>query len=364
MIDVQGIHWDHDQDRSDFRSNRNLRYFASSPVKLSTDGKSVKNTQEIYKKFKLKKENLKIPHFQLNNLLCASSKQDIYYYSNDAVKHYCRITDQTQEIFKMRATTLNAEPGLVVGGGLVGDFKCVVSSDMGYTEYGCVISAEENGIINHIDLQNIRSGIKSAIVSCNDEKLRFFNLESNQIIKEFKYPWAINCSSLSPDKRLISIVGDSVDNLILNADSGQVLLNTRNHSDYCFTTLWSPDSKYLVTGSLDTTACIYDVRNFQKPLIKVSSAMSPIQSCRFSSNGSLLLLSEMVDYIHILPMHQSFSQEAQHVYGQTIDFFGDISGISFSPCDEFLYIGVDESTFGAILELELNLLPDDEFMAC
>jgi len=143
-----------------------------------------------------------------------------------------------------------------------------------------------------------------------------------------------------------------LNNLIVNADSGQILSTTRNHSDYCFTTVWSPDSKYLVTGSLDASACIYDVRNFNTPLVRVISEISSMQSSVFSSCGSFLILSEMVDYVHILPMRQSFS--APVVTGQTIDFFGDVSGISLSPCDALLYVGVDERTFGAILEFELQ----------
>ena len=164
----------------------------------------------------------------------------------------------------------------------------------------------------------------------------------------------LKCSSLSPDKRLLSVVGDDLESLIVSADSGKTIFTLSSHTDFSFSTSWSPDGNYLTTGSQDHTLSIYDVRNFKVPLIQLASNIASVQSSRFNSSGSILVLAEMVDYVHIIDMKQSFSSDVD-VSCQTLDFFGEISGISLSPCDTFLFVGVDERTFGAIVEFQLDL---------
>ncbi len=127
------------------------------------------------------------------------------------------------------------------------------------------------------------------------------------------------------------------------------------HSDYSFATAWSPCGRFVVTGNQDLTTRIYDARKWSEPLCILASELAAIRSCQFNSSGSYLALAESVDYVHLVDM-LTLSQEPQ---GQTIDFFGEVAGIAWSPDDSFFYIGTSDATYGSVLEFESSCRGDD-----
>lgn len=50
------------------------------------------------------------------------------------------------------------------------------------------------------------------------------------------------------------------------------------------------------------------------------------------------------DFVHVYDAKSGYEKE------QEIDFFGEISGMSFSPDTESLFIGVWDRTYGSLLE--------------
>ena len=54
--------------------------------------------------------------------------------------------------------------------------------------------------------------------------------------------------------------------------------------------------------------------------------------------------AEPADFVHVYDVSKGYETE------QEIDFFGEISGISFSPDTEALFIGVWDRTYGSLLE--------------
>ena len=85
------------------------------------------------------------------------------------------------------------------------------------------------------------------------------------------------------------------------------------HLDFSFASAWHPDGRIFATGNQDKTCRVWDVRN----------------------------LSKSVD---VLKGKNGFEKE------QEIDFFGEISGVSFSPDTESLFIGVWDRTYGSLLQ--------------
>lgn len=74
--------------------------------------------------------------------------------------------------------------------------------------------------------------------------------------------------------------------------------------------------------------------------------MGAIRSLRYTNDGRFLAMAEPADFVHI------FDTESDYRRSQVIDFFGEISGISFTPDDEYLYIGNADRALGGLLEFE------------
>lgn len=72
--------------------------------------------------------------------------------------------------------------------------------------------------------------------------------------------------------------------------------------------------------------------------------MGTIRGVKFTSDGRFLALAEPADFVHII------DAQSGYVKAQEIDIFGEIAGISFSPDDEALFVGVADRTYGSLLE--------------
>jgi hypothetical protein len=55
-------------------------------------------------------------------------------------------------------------------------------------------------------------------------------------------------------------------------------------------------------------------------------------------------MAEPADFVHIFDVGSGYRRK------QVVDFFGEISGISFSPDTEALFIGVHDRTYSSLLQ--------------
>jgi len=57
-----------------------------------------------------------------------------------------------------------------------------------------------------------------------------------------------------------------------------------------------------------------------------------------------MVVAEPADFVHV------YSTTANYEKSQEIDFFGEISGVSVSPDDECMYIGIWDRTYASLLQ--------------
>lgn len=88
---------------------------------------------------------------------------------------------------------------------------------------------------------------------------------------------------------------------------------------------------------LDCTTRIYDIRYPNDAFAVIKGELGAIRALDFSDDGSYLAMAEPADFVHIVDL-SSYTDypfknlEKPEILGlQTIDFFGEISGIGFSP---------------------------------
>lgn len=116
------------------------------------------------------------------------------------------------------------------------------------------------------------------------------------------------------------------------------------HVDYSFASAWHPDGVTFATGNQDKTCRIWDLRNLSKSVTSLKGKLGAIRSIRYTSDGRFMAMAEPADFVHVFDVKNGYEEE------QIIDFFGEISGISFSPDTESLFIGVWDRTYGSLLE--------------
>ncbi|XP_078433930.1 putative WD repeat-containing protein C2A9.03 [Wolffia australiana] len=368
--DIQGIQWDklkisrQDYRRTRVESYKNYENVQSSGELADKECKQVEPTGSYYD-FQYNSRRVKptILHFQLRNLVWATSKHDVYLISNNAVVHWSAISHDLSEVLnfcghvapcekhqgslmegfsRTQVSTLAVRDNLLVAGGFQGEliFKRL---DRPGVSFCSRMTLEDNAITNAIEIYANSSGSPCVMASNNDGGLRQYDAEKYQLLNHFRFPWPVNHTSISPDGRLVTVVGDHCEGLLVDSRDGKVVSRLVGHRDFSFSSAWHPGGVTFATGNQDKTCRVWDTRNLSSAVSALKGNLGAIRSIRYSSDGQFLMMAEPADFVHIYSTKQNYERR------QEIDFFGEISGFALSPDDESLFVGVWDRIYASLI---------------
>ncbi|KAH1208819.1 putative WD repeat-containing protein C2A9.03 [Glycine max] len=350
--DIQGIPWDRlSISREKYRQTRLDQYknYENIPQSGEMSEKECKATDKggKYYDFWQNTRSVKstILHFQLRNLVWSTSKHDVYLVSNYSIVHWSSLTSKRSEVLNVSGHVAPCEkhPGSLLEG-----FTQTQISTLAVRDNLLIAGGFQGELICKGFLLMIDKSISGAVhfmASNNDSGVRDFDMERFQLSKHFCFPWPVNHTSLSPDGKLVVIVGDYPEGLLVDSQTGKTITPFRGHLDFSFASAWHPDGHIFATGNQDKTCRVWDVRNLSKSVAVLKGNLGAIRSIRFTSDGQFMAMAEPADFVHVYDAKHGFEKE------QEIDFFGEISGVSFSPDTESLFIGVWDRTYGSLLQL-------------
>ncbi|XAR48572.1 hypothetical protein NMG60_11031438 [Bertholletia excelsa] len=369
--DIQGIPWERlNFTRDKYRETRLKQYknyesLSHSREELEKECKEVEKSHSFYDfQFNTRLVQSTIVHFQLRNLLSTTSKHDVYLMQNYSVMHWSSLLRRGKEVLnvakpvvptlkcpgslaqivsRVQISSITVRDNLLVAGGFHGELICKELNQSGIA-FSTKITADENAITNSVDICHNPNGSLQVMTANNDAQIRVFDAGNFTCLSGFTFPWCVNNSSVSPDGRLLAVLGDSAECLLADAQSGKIVGNLKGHLDYSFASAWHPDGRILATGNQDTTCRLWDIRNMSKSVAILKGRMGAIRSIRFTSDGRFLAMAEPADFVHVFDTQSDYSQ------AQEIDLFGEIAGVSFSPDTEALFVGVADRTYGSLLE--------------
>jgi hypothetical protein len=368
--DIQGIPWDRLQfTREQYREKRVAEYknYANLEFSLAELDAACLPLAECPKRapyfefaHNTRAVRSNFVHFQLRNLVWATSKHDAYVMSENRVVHWNAGTRRATTVLdldggasgsggviagdfpRIQVSTTCVRDGLVAAGGFAGELV-VLDTRTGLSKF-LRISNDDNGITNAIEFFGTRSGAEVLVSSNNDMMTRFYNLETMQCLARHKYPWAVNYATASQCGRHMVVVGDSKEAWLVDTASGRRMAKMEGHLDFSFAAAWHPNGCMFATGNQDTTTRIWDVRHLGQSLAVLRGKMGAIRSLRFSADGRFLAAAEPADFVHVYDAAAGFGEV------QTLDHFGETAGMGFSPDGEALFIGVADLTYGSVLE--------------
>ncbi|XP_038884444.1 uncharacterized WD repeat-containing protein C2A9.03-like isoform X2 [Benincasa hispida] len=300
----------------------------------------------------------------LRNLLWATSKHDVYLMQNYSVMHWSSLLRRGKEVLnvakqivptmkcpgvssqslsRVQISTMTVKENLIVAGGFQGELICKYLDHPGVA-FCTKMTTEENAITNAVDIFHNANGAFRVVTANNDAKVRIYDAKTFTCLSGFTFDWSVNNTSVSPDGKMLAVLGDSTECLLADANSGKVIESLKGHLDYSFASAWHPDGRILATGNQDTTCRLWDIRNTSKSLAVLKGRMGAIRCVKFSSDGKFLSTAEPADFVHIYESRRGYEQ------AQEIDLFGEIAGISFSPDTEALFVGIADRTYGSVLE--------------
>ncbi|XP_073025035.1 uncharacterized protein [Primulina eburnea] len=121
---------------------------------------------------------------------------------------------------RTQVSTLAVRDNLLIAGGFQGELICKYLDRPGVS-FCMRTTYDDNAITNAIDIYGSRSGAVHFTASNNDCGVRDFDMERFQLVKHFSYPWPH--TSLSPDGKIIAIVGDNPDGMLVDSQTERLL---------------------------------------------------------------------------------------------------------------------------------------------
>lgn len=390
QCDYQGIHWSRfqttkqkarDVRRMTYRNLRNCgpneQNFGTKAFEARFPG-AVIPSHDCYFSFNEMDMNRRpdYAHYQLRHNLSATSKNAIFYtyrssrqemsvweawklqlktivcFNPETGTEICALdvskkrSKEDPKISKIH--TLTAGNGVLVAGSYEGVYAMKsLSADFASAPVIGSIAIGQDVSTNHIHTNLDRqSGLPRAIFDSNDRSVRILDCTTNRWVACHKYPYQVNCSVTSPDGRLRLLNGDGCEPIVANAETGETLAKLPGHDDFGFACDWAADGITMATGHQDGLVKVWDARKLTQPIQTLAMEQGGCRSLQFSPLGSgkrVLVLAEPADFVHIVDA-QTFESK------QTIDFFGEISGISMPPDGSKLYIANADAKYGGLME--------------
>ncbi|KAL6900797.1 hypothetical protein ACP4OV_005473 [Aristida adscensionis] len=369
--DMQGIPWDkivfkreqyREMKMKNYRNYQNLSYAREDALQECKHVKKDSPYYDFYYNTRCARPS--IVHFQLRNLVWATTKHDVYTMHNQSLTHWssleqistelinaddCIIPKQrghgSQSVSMVQVTTMAVDSNLLVVGGFQGEIICKRLEDDGVI-FSTRVTDDENAITNSLELYQDPNGSRRLVAANNDCALRIFDIEYFDLLKHYVFPWSVNSVSVSPNGKLFAVLGDHEDGLVVDPQCGKAIGALKGHLDYSFASAWHPDGNILATGSQDTTCRLWDIRNLSKSVAVLGGKMGSIRCIKFSSDGRFLATAEPVDFIHIYDSYADYGK------AHDIDLFGEVAGLSFSPDNEAFYVGIADQTYGGLIEFK------------
>lgn len=287
-------------------------------------------------------KNVRLNHFQLRHILASSTRSRSFYPEAGGIRQINPLSGKDEPFLRLQdmenggiVSTLGATNRVLVAATFNGEYclKNLESSEPGH--HTGKITDDLSGITTHVQVYPSRlSGTPTAAFASNDRVFRTLDITTQQFVLQTAYNFPINCSALSPDKRLRVMVGDHCNTVIANAETGDILRELSGHRDYGFACDWADDGWTVATGSQDMTVRIWDARRWcnsrgeSVPVATLRSEMAGVRNLKFSPAGSgkrVLVAAEEADFVNVVDA-RTFDRK------QNLELFGEIGGVDF--CDE------------------------------
>lgn len=316
------------------------------------------------------RRNVHLSHFQLRNVLASASSTQAFYTGNGVVHKFNPVSGEGKTVMRLgdmpasQISTLAAEHDVLIAGGFTGEYLLRRLDAGDNDDAAChegTITSHISGITNHVQIHQARqSSSPRAAFASNDMCFRVMDINTETFLSCEAFDYPLNCTALSPDRRLRVMVGDHQNVLITAAESScgqgrpEIVQELGGHRDYGFACDWADDGWTIATGFQDRSVKIWDARRWTNssgvatPLCTLRTEMAGVRSLRFSPVGSgkrVLVGAEEADFVSIIDA-QTFGSR------QTVDIFGEIGGITFSNSGQDLMVLCCDRVRGGLVQLE------------
>ncbi|KXZ46711.1 hypothetical protein GPECTOR_41g675 [Gonium pectorale] len=281
-----------------------------------------------------------IHHWQLRDLVSAGDTPDeLLYVCDSSVLHYNAGTGEATAVLSLDwcPNSMTYAHGILAAGGPTSQLYVKDLREKRVLHRDPIGGSVNNAI--HI----AKVAGRLLLYACNNEYVvKVYSIEPHSLAANaaFRTPVPINYCALSPDGRFLSCVGDCSETMVYAVrESTYSRIHTFHEAlDTGISTAWSPTGTLMASAHQDGSVAVWDMRSPE--VVHRNRYTAAARNVKFCPGVlDLLAVAEHEDLVHLLDSRMwSATQTLNAGCGQC----HDISGISFSPSADRLWVGLDD----------------------
>lgn len=301
---------------------------------------------EDYKKYQVRTS---IHHWQLRDMLTTTdaSGEVIYTHSN-TVNILNTNSQKTRTLMRglvFNPTSMCYGHGMVALGGQRSQLvvKNVQTGEEHRTNTG--------GSINNAVEISVHGGEPRILVCNNDETIKVFSMDRLEKLAVLSHKVPVNNCSVSPDGKFLASVCDNNEVNLFAIEGGayRLVKSMATMNDASFKVSWNSTSTLFAVSTQDGYVCVYDIRGSGK-LAVIPSRQSPLvkgacRNVKFCMRSCIDVLAFTEHVSHFTIVDTRTFERKQCIALASPEMDKHISGVAFSPCGEFLYVGTEMTLF-------------------
>ncbi|XP_039000529.1 uncharacterized protein LOC120126383 [Hibiscus syriacus] len=222
--DIQGIPWERlNFTRDKYRQTRVRQYknyenLFGSREEMKKECLQTEKGKTFYDfQFNTRLVKSTIVHFQLRNLLWATSKHDVYLMENYSVMHWSSLLRRGEEVLnvakpifpslkrpgllsqqlsRVQISTMAVKENFMVAGGFKGELICKYLNQPGVA-FCTKLTADDDAITNAVDVYRNPSGAMRVMAANNDAQIRIYDAETFASVNRYSFDWTVNNTSIT-----------------------------------------------------------------------------------------------------------------------------------------------------------------------
>ncbi|CAG9463104.1 unnamed protein product [Pedinophyceae sp. YPF-701] len=310
-----------------------------SPVVKTKEGCFTRDeTPEVYSR------QTTISHWQLRDLVTCAEDGCIYTVHRSTVIKFdpFALKSTTVQSLDFQPTSMCYKDGYIATGGQQGQLR--------------VAKIQPNGSATEVHRGDVSTSVNNALhiaprpdgrvqlfVCNNDQSVRMYDLPTMEQTAQLRFDTAMNYCSVSPDGTEMLCVGDNNQMMIYHArESDWHKTHTfQEFRDAGMACAWNPSGTLISAVSQDGRCCVWDAHSHR--LLARYRTEGACRDVKFSSGPmDLLAFSEHTTRCHLVDARMLTRKQVLYLDD---DDTGEpnISGISFTPGGERLFVGTEHS---------------------
>lgn len=301
---------------------------------------------EDYKKYQVRTS---IHHWQLRDMLTTSDLTgEIIYTHSNTLNLLSTKTQKTRALLRnlvFNPTSMCYGHGLVALGGQRSQLvvKNIKTGEEQRTNTG-------GSINNAVEISRHDDDLRILICN-NDETIKAFSIDTMSRVAVLLHKVPVNNCAVSPDGKYLASVCDNNEVNLFAVEKGNYrqVKSMTTMNDASFKVSWNATSTLFAASTQDGYVCVYDVRGSGK-LAVIPSRQSPLvkgacRNVKFCMRSCMDILAFTEHVSHFTIVDTRTFEKKQCIALASPDMDKHISGVAFSPCGEFLYVGTEMTLF-------------------